>query len=459
MITATINEWSSSVLRFLVSVSIQGTFFALFIVVIALVMRKKSAIFHYALWVVALLRFLIPPKLPMLPFLNSSLQTVIGRIDVIPLQIVTFQSEVTGITWHSLLVFLWGIILVLFSLIFILRNYYFRQQIRQTQKLHRKLPARLEKILKHHKRRPLFLTLRGMTAPFTMGTIRPRIYLPVEAEEWSEHEFLFVVNHELAHILRGDLFWMKLQALVQIIFFFHPIVWGINHLINYYRELACDEFSIAQSPGHALDYSKTLLNIFQRMRQFRFCYLATGNFSRSRFILFRRFHHILNLNEEILHKLTITQKIIVASLMIFAIVISCEINPRTKSITGPFVTSTVGRSNETPMETTSQAVSDDSIFIAYDTSPEPIGGFGSIHTSLMYPEVARKAGVEGTVIVKALIKTDGTVGRTVIIQSLGNNGCDEAACTAIQEIKWKPAESQGKPVNVWVSIPIKFKLK
>ena len=99
------------------------------------------------------------------------------------------------------------------------------------------------------------------------------------------------------------------------------------------------------------------------------------------------------------------------------------------------------------------------IFVAYDDPPQPLGGFAGIQKNLVYPEIARKAGVEGRVYVNVLIDERGNVIDTKILKSLGNNGCDEAAVAAIRKAKWKPAKQRDKPVKVWVGIPVVFKLK
>jgi len=99
------------------------------------------------------------------------------------------------------------------------------------------------------------------------------------------------------------------------------------------------------------------------------------------------------------------------------------------------------------------------IFVPYDDPPQPIGGFAAIQKNLVYPEIARKAGVEGKVTVHVQIDEKGNVVNTKILQSLGNNGCDEAAVAAIKSVKWKPAMQRDRPVKVWVAIPVLFKLK
>ncbi len=96
-------------------------------------------------------------------------------------------------------------------------------------------------------------------------------------------------------------------------------------------------------------------------------------------------------------------------------------------------------------------------FVAYDDPPVPIGGYAAIARNLRYPDVAQRAGIEGTVTVRAQIGTDGTVLNAVVIESL--TGCDDAALEAVKKTKWKPAMQRDQPVRVWVSIPVIFQLQ
>lgn len=99
------------------------------------------------------------------------------------------------------------------------------------------------------------------------------------------------------------------------------------------------------------------------------------------------------------------------------------------------------------------------VFVPYDEAPEPIGGFLAIQNKLVYPEIARKAGVEGRVTVQAQIDVTGEVIRTKVVQSLGPNGCDEAAEKAIKAVKWKPAKQRDRAVKVWIAVPVDFRLR
>lgn len=74
-----------------------------------------------------------------------------------------------------------------------------------------------------------------------------------------------------------------------------------------------------------------------------------------------------------------------------------------------------------------------------------------------YPELARKAGLEGQVVVRVLIGTDGRVQKAEIVKSIPM--LDEAALEAAKQYVFTPAEQRDKRVRVWMNIPIRFKLK
>jgi periplasmic protein TonB len=96
-------------------------------------------------------------------------------------------------------------------------------------------------------------------------------------------------------------------------------------------------------------------------------------------------------------------------------------------------------------------------FVAVEDLPEPVGGIAAIQSAVVYPEIAKRAGVEGTVYVEAYVNEQGEVTRTVVVKGIGA-GCDEAAQAAVAKTKFKPGKQRGKPVKVRMSIPIRFRL-
>lgn len=97
-------------------------------------------------------------------------------------------------------------------------------------------------------------------------------------------------------------------------------------------------------------------------------------------------------------------------------------------------------------------------FVAVEEMPEPIGGIKAIQEKIVYPEIAKRAGVEGKVYILAFVDESGTVTKANVLKGIGA-GCDEAALDAVKKTKFKPGKQRGKPVNVQVSIPVVFKLQ
>ncbi len=90
--------------------------------------------------------------------------------------------------------------------------------------------------------------------------------------------------------------------------------------------------------------------------------------------------------------------------------------------------------------------------------PEPIGGLKAIQQNVKYPEIAKRAGIQGRVYVKAYVDSTGNVARTMLLRGIGA-GCDEAALDAVKKVKFIPGMQNGKAVNVEVTVPILFKLQ
>ncbi|HEX7070747.1 MAG TPA: energy transducer TonB, partial [Rhodothermales bacterium] len=98
------------------------------------------------------------------------------------------------------------------------------------------------------------------------------------------------------------------------------------------------------------------------------------------------------------------------------------------------------------------------IFVIVEEMPELIGGLESLQRSINYPEIAKKAGVEGKVFVQFVVDENGNVQDPVVTRGIGA-GCDEEALKAVRQAKFKPGKQRGKPVRVKMSLPITFRLK
>jgi len=75
-----------------------------------------------------------------------------------------------------------------------------------------------------------------------------------------------------------------------------------------------------------------------------------------------------------------------------------------------------------------------------------------------YPEIARQAGVEGLVIIDALIGTDGRVVEVHIDPRINVVMLNESALEAARKWVFTPAIDKGQPVMVWIKLPFRYTL-
>lgn len=98
-----------------------------------------------------------------------------------------------------------------------------------------------------------------------------------------------------------------------------------------------------------------------------------------------------------------------------------------------------------------------SFFVAVEEPPQPIGGLAAIQNKIVYPIAAKRLGIEGKVLIQAIIDENGNVAKAKVIKGIGS-GCDEAALDAVKSSKFTPGKQRGKNVRVQITIPIVFKL-
>jgi len=91
-------------------------------------------------------------------------------------------------------------------------------------------------------------------------------------------------------------------------------------------------------------------------------------------------------------------------------------------------------------------------FVPVEQQPVPIK-----QVNPEYPEIARRAGVEGTVWVKILVDKEGKAEKAVLMKS-DNEIFNESAIKAALGWVFTPAMMNNGPVRVWAAVPFRFKL-
>lgn len=115
------------------------------------------------------------------------------------------------------------------------------------------------------------VTIRVLSRPIgpvVVGWLHPKLLLPeaiVNGKSASQLEPLLA--HELIHIRRGDLWWALLQTLAIRLWWFHPLVQWAGHMVTRESERSCDEetvMSLGCTPGV---YARALLDVLEHKHQ------------------------------------------------------------------------------------------------------------------------------------------------------------------------------------------------
>lgn len=101
---------------------------------------------------------------------------------------------------------------------------------------------------------------------------------------------------------------------------------------------------------------------------------------------------------------------------------------------------------------------EDDFFVVVEEMPELIGGLGELQRQIRYPEMARRAGIEGRVFIQFIVNERGEVENPIVMRGIGG-GADEEALRVVSQARFTPGMQRGRPVRVQYSLPIYFRLQ
>jgi beta-lactamase regulating signal transducer with metallopeptidase domain len=105
-------------------------------------------------------------------------------------------------------------------------------------------------------------------------------------------EFLHILRHELAHVIRRDYLLSSLIDGACTLLFFHPALWAARKRMRVERELACDRAVVEACPDHRADYAASLTQ-FVRLSMGARRLSPEVQFAAPSSLLGRRVHTIL----------------------------------------------------------------------------------------------------------------------------------------------------------------------
>jgi protein TonB len=78
---------------------------------------------------------------------------------------------------------------------------------------------------------------------------------------------------------------------------------------------------------------------------------------------------------------------------------------------------------------------------------------------IAYPSRARRRGYEGTVVLEVLVNQHGRVDDLRVLTSSGHSILDRSALENVRAWSFKPARRGDEAIDMWVQVPVRFKLK
>ncbi len=98
------------------------------------------------------------------------------------------------------------------------------------------------------------------------------------------------------------------------------------------------------------------------------------------------------------------------------------------------------------------------VFYVVEQRPELIGGLEGLQERVVYPLMAKQAGIEGKVLVQFIVDERGRVLEPAAVRCPDESLCAEAV-RVVQDSAFEPGLQRGRPVKVRLTLPVDFKLR
>ena len=250
----------------LLNMSLTASVVILFVLVARLILKRTPKVFSYALWVIVLLRLLVPVTVSSPVSIMPASQTATSETVNTALPDFVFETPwdaqenklsiqqaaeegnpVTVTVYTSLEpVQYLGLAWIAGMAVMMLYSFFSYRKIRKSIRI--ALPLRDN-----------IYIADDIKSPFVIGLLKPKIYLPATL---TEEEQSYIILHEQHHIRRGDHIFKALAFIALCLHWFNPLVWVAFILAGKDMEMSCDEAVIRKVGSHVrADYSASLLTL------------------------------------------------------------------------------------------------------------------------------------------------------------------------------------------------------
>ena len=314
----TLNHSGDQFLKFAWPMLWQSSLLIAVIFVLEFALRRKiRAAIRYALWLMVLVKLLLPPtlalptsptwwihpsvpppvKAPPVSFTVSYGEQIAPDFPLQPISVIPPPRAPT-MTFAAWALVASGVVSAGLLAWLLVRWRQINQKVRRAKTSEKLIPV-LDEARRLTRLRPgirLKLTEDSMS-PAVCGLFRPVILLPQSlVERLSAGQLRAVLLHEAIHLRRGDVWVNCAQALLQIVYWWHPLLWLANARIRRVREEAVDDAVMLALRDDAEIYAPTLLEVAKLAFNRPLASLGLVGILESRSALRQRIERLVNFN-------------------------------------------------------------------------------------------------------------------------------------------------------------------
>jgi len=305
---------------------IQASVLIVLLLIIDFLLRKRiRAVFRYCLWMLVFIKLVLPASFTLPTGIGYwlgdyfpsevSIAKRVPQIEemapiainipqgYIPLEATTMNEtaatgiELESLSWQGLVFSGWLVGMLVLLVLLVQRICFVRGLIAQSRPANERSLEMLDECrCLIGIRRNIELRLSGNTlSPAVCGLFKPIILMPATLlEKLSREKLKAVLIHELAHIKRADVWVNLLQTILQIVYFYNPLVWIANAVVCRVREQAVDEMVLVTLKPETNSYSNMLIDIAEMAFWRPKFSLRLISVVESKKALERRIKHMLN---------------------------------------------------------------------------------------------------------------------------------------------------------------------
>lgn len=237
-------------------------------------------------------------------------------------------------------------------------------------------------------------------SPMLIGLFKQKLLIPEDFNFlYNQEQQALILEHEICHFDRNDIYWNLLAYSFIALFWFHPLVWLAYFRFRRDQEISCDQTVLARKQTESrINYSKALLVAAETSPPLAFAQLSFKKYGAKN-IMFERIKHI-------------------------------KINNTYNGFSLAFV-SLLSVSLLTGISYAGNLSAGQKVHANKKVALQPV-----VRIEPKYPIEAAKQGVEGSVVLKYNVDKSGKVADVIVLKSVPEKVFDKSAKIALRQWKY-----------------------